>query len=79
MAVRSNALSSRSVKGQSHRSAGTRNMSLEKKKYYNPTQTTWCAHDMVAHSVKLLAGLGREQTAKQNAIGPSSPLREVPS
>lgn len=48
MALRSNALSFRPIKGQSHHSAGTRNISLERKNY-NPTQTTWYAHNVVAH------------------------------
>lgn len=48
MALRNNALNFRSTKGQSHHFAGTRNISLERKNY-NSTQTTWYAHDVVAH------------------------------
>lgn len=53
-----NALSFRPIKGQSHHSAGTRNISLGRK-HYHLTQTTWYPHHAVADWVSLQGQVGK--------------------
>lgn len=79
MALRRNTLSFRSIKGQSHHSAGTRDISLERERFDTATR---CAHNVVAPRLVCSAGLGRHYVAFERApggaAGPSSHLGCAP-
>lgn len=83
MALKSNTLNFRSIKGQSHHSAGTCNSLLERK-HYDSTQSARSAHDMAAHWGKSARLCWEEskwpltKQAKGGAMGPTSPPRDAP-